>query len=88
MHFSKKKKSRYAKTQILCIYLKCRTLHVNQNTFKPKTDPALKRDLAANLTREIDFYHYCRQRLHKQFLLIQDKEKKDEGADSLLEKAR
>ena len=48
--------------------------HMNQNIFKPKTDPSLKLAIAANLTREMDFYYYCRQRLRKQFLLIQDRE--------------
>lgn len=44
--------------------------HVNRNSHKPFVDPAFKAALAANLTKEIDFYHYCRQRLRKQYAAI------------------
>ncbi len=44
--------------------------HLNRNAFKPRTEEWLKRELAKNLTREIDFYHFCRQRLHRQHMLL------------------
>ena len=46
---------------------------VNANLYKPKkpkTWQQIKDTLAANFTKEIDFYEYCRARLHKQYLTL------------------
>ena len=44
--------------------------HANSNGFKPKLSPAIKSALAANMTREIDFYLYAKQRLLRQYLSL------------------
>ena len=44
--------------------------HVNKNNFKPKTPKRIKLDLMKNFTREIEFFEFCKQRLHKQYLSI------------------
>ncbi len=46
--------------------------HLNANIYKPETDPAVKRRLERVLAREMDFYHYCRQRLRKQYELVEE----------------
>ena len=43
---------------------------VNKNLFKPKTSALVREMIAKNITREIEFYNYCKQRLHKQYLSI------------------
>ena len=44
--------------------------HTNTNGFKPKVSRAIKSVLAANMTREIDFYLYAKQRLLRQYLSL------------------
>ena len=43
---------------------------VNKNLYKPKTSALVREMIAKNITREIEFYNYCKQRLHKQYLSI------------------
>ena len=46
-------------------------LKTNTNGFKPKVSKEIKSAIAANMTREIDFYFYAKQRLHRQYLSLQ-----------------
>ena len=46
-------------------------LKTNTNGFKPKVSRAIKSAIAANMTREIDFYFYAKQRLLRQYLSLQ-----------------
>ncbi len=43
---------------------------MNKNIYKPETPSSVKAMIAQKLPREIEFYHFCKQRLHKQFALI------------------
>ena len=43
---------------------------VNKNLYKPKTSALVREMIAKNITREIEFYNYCKQRLYKQYLSI------------------
>ena len=43
---------------------------VNKNLYKPKTSALIREMIAKNITREIEFYNYCKQRLYKQYLSI------------------
>ena len=45
--------------------------HKNRNIYKQAQSREFRAALAANLTRELEFYHFCRQRLRKQMALIQ-----------------
>ena len=45
-------------------------LHTNQNTFKPKVDGHIQAAVAANMTKEIEFYHIVKQRLFQQHAAI------------------
>jgi dermatan/chondrotin sulfate uronyl 2-O-sulfotransferase UST len=40
---------------------------INKNIFKPPVSEEIKDIVRKNFTREIEFYQFCRQRLHKQF---------------------
>lgn len=40
---------------------------INKNAFKPPVSEAIKEMVRKNFTREIEFYQFCRQRLHRQF---------------------
>ena len=51
---------------------------VNKNLYKPKTSALVRDMIAKNITREIEFYNYCKQRLHKQYLSILWKKIKQE----------
>ncbi|TRY79746.1 hypothetical protein TCAL_01963, partial [Tigriopus californicus] len=42
--------------------------HVNKNIYKPKVSTAIRHWLAAKMPLEIDFFHFCRQRLYQQYL--------------------
>ena len=46
--------------------------HVNKNIYKPKTPTEFKQKLSEKLSKEIEFYHFCRQRLRKQYLALQE----------------
>ena len=45
--------------------------HKNKNIYKKTQSSLFKATLAANMTRELEFYHFCRQRLMKQMMSIQ-----------------
>ena len=45
---------------------------VNKNIYQPKVDEKIKDLVRKNMTREVDFYNFCRQRLYKQYLLVKD----------------
>jgi len=45
---------------------------VNKNIYQPKVEERIKDLVRKNMTREVDFYHFCRQRLHRQYLTIKD----------------
>ncbi|KAF7995439.1 hypothetical protein HCN44_006546 [Aphidius gifuensis] len=40
---------------------------INKNAFKPPVSEAIKEMVRKNFTREIEFYQFCRQRLHRQY---------------------
>ena len=44
--------------------------NVNRNAFKPKVLADTVELYRKNMTRETEFYHYCKQRLHKQYLAL------------------
>jgi hypothetical protein len=41
---------------------------INKNMFKPPVSEEIKNIVRRNFTREIEFYQFCKQRLHKQYL--------------------
>lgn len=43
---------------------------INRNSFKPPVSEEVKDMVRRNFTREIEFYHFCRQRLHRQLLAL------------------
>lgn len=43
---------------------------INKNAFKPPVSEEVKDIVRRNFTREIEFYQFCRQRLHKQYLAL------------------
>lgn len=45
---------------------------INRNAFKPPVSEAVKQIVRANFTREIEFYEFCRQRLHLQLRALRD----------------
>ncbi|CAD7083099.1 unnamed protein product [Hermetia illucens] len=44
--------------------------NINRNNFKPPVSEEVKEIVRRNFTREIEFYQFCRQRLHKQYLAV------------------
>jgi len=44
--------------------------HVNRNIYKPPVSPRVKEILRKNFTKEIEFYEFCKQRLHLQYLAL------------------
>ncbi|CAD7083097.1 unnamed protein product [Hermetia illucens] len=42
----------------------------NTNPLKPHVSEEIKARVRANFSREIEFYEFCRQRLHKQYLAL------------------
>jgi len=50
-----------------------KALKVNRNFMKPEVSPEIKDLLSKNMTREIEFYHFCRQRLLQQYKAIEPK---------------
>ena len=42
----------------------------NRNTIKPKIPQYIKEQMSANFTMEMEFYQFCRQRFHKQYLAV------------------
>lgn len=47
-----------------------RFTRINRNLFKPPVSEAVKDIVRANFTREVEFYNFCRQRLHRQLLAL------------------
>ncbi|CAH2217180.1 jg2764 [Pararge aegeria aegeria] len=45
---------------------------INRNAFKPPVSEAVKQIVRANFTREIEFYEFCKQRLHMQLKALRD----------------
>jgi len=43
---------------------------INTNSFKPPVSERVKEIVRKNFTREIEFYQFCKQRLHKQYLAV------------------
>lgn len=43
---------------------------INRNAFKPPVSEEVKDIVRANFTKEIEFYQFCRQRLHQQLLAL------------------
>ena len=43
---------------------------VNRNIYKPPVAEATKEIVRQNFTREMEFFHFCRQRLHKQYMAL------------------
>lgn len=46
----------------------------NDNPMKPHIRPEIIDMVRRNFTREIEFYQFCRQRLHKQYLALKLKD--------------
>ncbi|XP_055843997.1 heparan sulfate 2-O-sulfotransferase pipe isoform X2 [Episyrphus balteatus] len=46
----------------------------NKNTRKPKVDDDVREMIKKNFTQEYDFYHFCKQRLYKQYISLKLKE--------------
>lgn len=46
---------------------------VNKNNFKPTVAEEIKDIVRRNFTREIEFYQFCKQRLHNQYLAVNNK---------------
>ncbi|KAK7867172.1 hypothetical protein R5R35_008369 [Gryllus longicercus] len=47
-----------------------RFTRINRNLFKPPVSEEVKDLVRRNFTREVEFYQFCRQRLHKQLLAL------------------
>ncbi|CAH1105079.1 unnamed protein product [Psylliodes chrysocephalus] len=43
---------------------------INKNNFKPTVSEEVKNIVRKNFTKEIEFYEFCKQRLHKQYLAL------------------
>ncbi|XP_057652559.1 heparan sulfate 2-O-sulfotransferase pipe isoform X1 [Diorhabda carinulata] len=43
---------------------------INKNNFKPPVSEEVKNMVRKNFTKEIEFYEFCKQRLHKQYLAL------------------
>ena len=43
---------------------------INRNIYKPPVAEATKEIVRKNFTREIEFFEFCKQRLHKQYLAL------------------
>jgi len=43
---------------------------INRNIYKPPVAESTKEIVRKNFTREIEFFEFCKQRLHKQYLAL------------------
>ena len=43
---------------------------INRNIYKPPVSETTKDIVRKNFTREIEFFEFCKQRLHKQYLAL------------------
>merc|ERR1719320_1981057 len=48
---------------------------INRNIYKPPVAEATKEIVRKNFTRELEFFDFCKQRLHKQYLALNLDEK-------------
>ncbi len=44
--------------------------NVNKNIYQPKVQEYVKQLVRTNITREVEFYQYCKQRLHRQWMAL------------------
>ncbi|XP_075160330.1 uronyl 2-sulfotransferase homolog pip-like [Haematobia irritans] len=51
-------------------YMDLHADHKNSNPMKPHISEEIKNMVRRNFTREIEFYQFCRQRLHKQYFAL------------------
>jgi len=51
----------------------------NKNKRKPFIEPEVKDLIRKNFTNEYEFYHFCKQRLYKQYLALNLKELEKHG---------
>jgi len=47
-----------------------KNFEVNKNQLKPKVEDEIRLIIAKNISREIEFYNFCKQRLFKQYKSI------------------
>jgi len=43
---------------------------INRNIYKPPVSEATKEMVRRNFTHEIEFFEFCKQRLHKQYMAL------------------
>ena len=43
---------------------------INRNIYKPPVAEETKNIVRKNFTRELEFFDFCKQRLHKQYLAL------------------
>ena len=43
---------------------------INRNIYKPPVSEETKKIVRQNFTREIEFFEFCKQRLHKQYMAL------------------
>ena len=43
---------------------------INRNIYKPPVAEETKNIVRKNFTRELEFFNFCKQRLHKQYLAL------------------
>ena len=43
---------------------------INRNIYKPSVEESVKDIVRKNFTRELEFFDFCKQRLHKQYLAV------------------
>lgn len=51
----------------------------NKNKRKPYIEPEVKEMIRRNFTYEYEFYHFCKQRLYKQYLALNLRELEKHG---------
>ena len=53
-----------------CVTEEKRLSNVNKNSYKPPVAEYVKDIVRKNFTHEIEFYEFCKQRLHQQYLAL------------------
>ena len=43
---------------------------INRNIYKPSVSEATKEIVRQNFTRELEFFDFCKQRLHRQYMAL------------------
>lgn len=46
------------------------TQQVNKNIYRPAVGEGVRSVIRANITKEVEFYHFCKQRLHRQYAAL------------------